>query len=338
MHIDVYRMVIGLGLLAWVPGSSWEKQEWALGFQGNPIEDVSETSVFGKGVRSYSAQLRSFLAFDGPAYSPWGPGGLNPPAYVQHDSINRSDSHGHMWEPSQGEQATGKQSASSSKRKISTAAEEIATRYRVEPEMIQTLFSAGGRKAIGEAYDAGHKTAYDAAYKTGHEEGRKMGYDAGHKTAYDVAYKTGHEEGRKMGYEEGRKMGYDVAYKTGHEEGRKMGYEEGRKMGYEEGRKMGYEEGRKMGYEAQGYHRGLQHGILPGLGLGILATTYFGAPTVMSIAIAGATLYGVKSLATSMEDGSIKEVIKIGARLTAIVGIPIVTVFMHTQGKNAFGL
>ena len=91
-------MIVGLSILALGQPSGSSNSESAVGFQGNKKERVSGGSVFGKGVRAYSPQLRRFLAFDGVGYSPMGPGGLNPQAYVDDAPIHRRDRTGHGWE------------------------------------------------------------------------------------------------------------------------------------------------------------------------------------------------------------------------------------------------
>ena len=68
-------------------------------------ENVSVAELYlGKGVRIYSAQLRSFLAFDSPVYSPWGLGGLSAQAFVHHNPNNLTDSMGHMVDEFRNEQ------------------------------------------------------------------------------------------------------------------------------------------------------------------------------------------------------------------------------------------
>ena len=68
----------------------------SIGFSGVAQDKVSGCALIGHGTRSYCSALRTFFRFDDPLFSPFGIGGLNSLAYVNHDPNNFEDVLGYM--------------------------------------------------------------------------------------------------------------------------------------------------------------------------------------------------------------------------------------------------
>ncbi|OJA26999.1 hypothetical protein BGV47_29295 [Burkholderia ubonensis] len=67
-----------------------------LGYNGQYRDPVTPGYQLGNGYRAYLPALMRFAQPDGPAYSPFGVGGINPYAYCSSDPINHSDPSGHF--------------------------------------------------------------------------------------------------------------------------------------------------------------------------------------------------------------------------------------------------